>query len=169
MGHKGGCLWCGWDGEGEGCTSCVGPAVRRVVARDADRFCVAVAAGAALCEFPVARTSGRWRHLVAASGNRTQASDSASTKTTALQTVTSNSAIHQAKGCSASSLNGVQSTFKPPAPIHAYGHVFVPEEWYQVKLGSSEAGGFMNSTVKGSSRRDQTYANVRNGLSMIAT
>ena len=68
------------DGEGEGCTSCDGPAVRRVVARDADRFCVAGAAGAALCEFPAARTSGRWRHLVASSGNRTQASDSTSTR-----------------------------------------------------------------------------------------
>ena len=139
------------NGEGGGGTSCVDPAECRVVARDADRFC---AAGAALCEFPVARTSVRWLHLVAASGNRTQASDSTSTKTTALQTVTSNSAIHKAKGCSAGSLNGVQRTFKSPAPIHAYGHVSVPQEWYQVKLGSCEAGGFMNSTVKGSSHRD---------------
>ena len=75
------------NGEGGGGTSCAGPAVRRVLARDADRFCAAGAAGAAPCEFPAARTSGRWSHLVAASGNRTQASDSTSTKTTALQNV----------------------------------------------------------------------------------
>ena len=68
------------EGEGGGGTSCVDPAVRRVVVRDADRFCAAGAAGAALYEFPAERTSVQWLHLVAASGNRTQASDSTSTR-----------------------------------------------------------------------------------------
>ena len=72
--------------NGGGGTSCVDPAVRRVVAMDADRFCAAGAAGAALCEFPAARTSVQWLHLVAASDSRTQASDSTSIKMTALQT-----------------------------------------------------------------------------------
>ena len=141
-------------GEGGGGTSCVDPAVCRVVARDADRFCAAGAAGAALCDFPVARTSVRWLHLVAASGNRTQASDSTSTKTTALQTVTSNSAIHKSQAMFCRQLERCSENVQVPAPIHAYGHVSVPQEWYQVKLGSCEAGGFMNSTVKGSSHRD---------------
>ena len=67
------------EGEGVGGTSCVDPVVRRTVVRDAGRFCAgAGAVDADLCGFPAARTSVQWLHLVTASGNRTQASDSTS-------------------------------------------------------------------------------------------